>query len=534
MANGAATESDGYDAGSVRVVAFKVHPDGGPASQDVIELLRGASTSLGTAPTSLGEVDRWSDSLTHTLRQRGYPVGQVLMTQVDWQAAQQGGVPVFTAYPGRISGIRIDNKTRVNDDRLARLVTRAMCDAEPLEGNCLLRTGRLERSTQLLQDIPGVAIAKAPEFAPGAGVGDIDVQFDLAQRGKPFTGDVFFDNKGIDSTGLYRLGVMASGNNFLGLGENYALTVTGTEKRMWTGSLTGGVPIFDDGLRLTGGFTRQQYTINAVTRLVGVANTVQVGLLYPVTRGLDANVWVGGSYLHSRTKTEYSDFGFAAHSTLDALRFSLQANNGDRAQQLRSNIWSGEVALTAGHQSNDSAAYNAATRVAGNYAKLTGTGFGTYGLNRGGDLFLMGQFNGQYASKNLDPSEKLGVGGPNAVRAYRADEGSFDDGAILNAGLYKRVPIAIGHQLQFGVFSDVAIGRVNHNPWENWSSGYVGVPDVSNRRILAGYGVAVDWLTPIGATLSLSISKAYGFASSSWVDPGNKPVQYWLAVTWGR
>ncbi|RZT31775.1 ShlB/FhaC/HecB family hemolysin secretion/activation protein [Cupriavidus agavae] len=515
-------------------VEFRTLPAEGASSEAAVAVLRTSASRMAPVPTTLADVETWSEALTNTLRRNGFPVGQVLMTEEAWQATRQGQTPLFTVFPGRISGIRLDNQTRMKDAPLNRLATKAMCGTEPVAGTCLLQTARLERTTQLLQDLPGVAIGKAPEFSPGAGVGDIDVLFTLVEQGKPFTGDVFFDNKGIESTGLVQLGVTASGNNFLGMGESYALTLTGTEKRMWTGSLTGSVPVFDDGLRLTAGFTRQQYSINAATRLTGVANTAQAGLRYPITRGLDSNIWIGGSYLHSWTKVEFPILGSAAHSTLDALRVSLQANNGDRAQQLRSNIWSGEVALTAGHQSNDNTFYNAVTQVAGNYAKLTGSGFGTYGLNWGGDLFLMGQFNGQYASKNLDPSEKLGVGGPNAVRAYRADEGSFDDGVIVKAGLYKRIPVATGHQIQLGVFSDFAVGRVNHNPWNGWASSYVGIHDISNRRVLSGYGVGIDWLTPFGATLSASVSKAYGFASASWVDRGNKPVQYWLSLTWGR
>ncbi len=516
-----------------KAVEFSVFPAGSPAADSVVRVLQGAASRLGTTPATLAEVDQWSDSLTNALRQGGFPVGQVLLTEQNWRAARQGKPLVFTAFPGRIHEIQIDNQSRVKDVRLQRLITKALCGAEALDGVCLLQTSRLERATQLLQDVPGVAIAAAPQFSPGGGSGDINVRFSLAQRGDPITGDVFIDNKGIESTGLYRLGVTASGNNFFGLGESYALTLTGTEKKMWTGSLTGSMPILDDGLRVTGGFTRQQYSINAVTQVVGIANTLQAGLLYPITRGLDANIWAGASYLYSRTNTDYKNF-YVAHSTLNALRFSVQANNGDRAQQLRSDIWSGELALTVGHQSNDTPGWNAATQVAGAYGKFTTTGFGKYGLNRSGDLFLTGQVHGQLASKNLDPSEKLGVGGPNAVRAYRADEGSFDDGVVLNAGAYKRIPVAAGHQVQFGIFSDFAIGRVNHNPWPFWESTYINVPGVSNRRILSGYGLGIDWLTPIGATVSASISKAYGFSSTSWVDPGKKPTQYWLSVTWSK
>ncbi|WP_027214300.1 ShlB/FhaC/HecB family hemolysin secretion/activation protein [Burkholderia sp. WSM2232] len=513
-------------------VAFKVIPAGSRDEATMMKVLHEKAATLGNVPAHLGDVNRWSDRLTDALRQGGFPVVQVLMTDDDWRAAQKGATPVFTVYPGRIRKIVVKNKSRVDDARLQRLITHALCHGDQATDVCVLSMPRLERATQLLQDVPGVAIDKAPQFSPGQGVGDIEVTFSIAAKGKPMQADLIMDNQGIQSTGSYRFGVTASGNNYFGAGESYAFTLMGTDKKMWTGSLTGSVPVFDDGLRVTGGITRQQYTINAGTPVAGVATTAQAGVLYPFMRGLDTNVWGAASVLHSQAATTYKDYGFASHSTLDSVRFSVQADNGDRPQQLRTNILSGQAALTLGHQRNDDAALDAGPHRAGNYAKLTGFGFGTYALTRSGNLFLTGRVNSQLASRNLDASEKLTAGGPDAVRAYRADEVSFDEGVVINAGLYQRFPVATGHQLQLGVFSDFALGRVNHSPWANWEQSYVGVPGVTNTRTLAGYGASVDWLTPIGATVSASVSKPYGFSSASWVEPGKKPLQYWLSVTW--
>ncbi|WMY08746.1 ShlB/FhaC/HecB family hemolysin secretion/activation protein [Paraburkholderia phenoliruptrix] len=513
-------------------VSFKVIPAGSRDEAAMLKLLRDTAATLGSAPATLEDINRWSDRLTVALRQGGFPVAHVLMTDANWRAAQKGAQPVFAVFPGRIGKIAVQNKSRVDDAGLQRLVTHAMCGNDSAADACVLNMPRLERATQLLQDLPGVAIEKAPQFSPGAGVGDIDVVFSIAEKGKPMQADLILDNQGIESTGAYRFGVTASGNNYFGAGESYAFTLLSTDKKMWTGSLTGSVPIFDDGLRMTGGITRQQYSINAGTPVAGVATTGQAGVVYPFLRGLDASVWGGASLLHSQAATTYKDYGFATHSTLDSVRLSVQADNGDRPQQLRTNILSGQAALTLGHQRNDDAALDAGPQRAGNYAKLTGFGFGTYALTRSGNLFLTGRVNSQLASRNLDASEKLAAGGPDAVRAYRADEVSFDEGVVINAGLYQRFPIATGHQLQLGVFSDFAIGRVNHSPWKDWEKSYVGVPGVTNTRTLAGYGASVDWLTPVGATVSASVSKPYGFSSASWVEPGKKPLQYWMSVTW--
>ncbi|WP_233873437.1 ShlB/FhaC/HecB family hemolysin secretion/activation protein [Paraburkholderia adhaesiva] len=511
----------------------RVFPAGSPQEKTVQAALQHA-LHQGVLPTTLPEVDQWSARLTVALREGGFPLGQVLMTQEDWESHFRTGQMVFTAFPGRVSEIVVHNKSRVADDRLYRLVTHALCGAVKLDGGCLFQTSRFERTTQLLQDLPGVALDGAPRFGPGTGTGTVKVDFAVTQKGKPVSANVTVDNKGIETTGSVRAGLGVSANNYFGLGEEYAFTITGTDKRTWTGSLAGSIPVFSNGLRLTGGFVREQYAVFAGgTDLVGVADTFSAGFLYPFTRGLDRNVWGGLSMLHTNTSLEFSNFNVATHTRLDSVQLSLTANNGDRAQQLRTNVWSAQGALTLGHQSNDDPNDSGPHR-AGTYLKLAGTGFGTYALNRPGDLFLSGRITAQLSDRNLDPSEQLTLGGPTAVRAYPTDEPSADEGVIVNVGLYRRFSVATGHQIQPGLFVDYALARVNHSPWPDWASAFPGVPGVGNIRHLAGYGASVDWLTPIGATFSVSVSKAFGFSDDSWVEPGRKPMQYWLAVTWNH
>ncbi|WP_244817704.1 ShlB/FhaC/HecB family hemolysin secretion/activation protein [Caballeronia sp. Lep1P3] len=514
-------------------VGVKVVPAEGADALVVKQSMAVAIAKLGQAPATLNDVNRWSDALTAALRQSGYPLGQVLMTDADWRAAQAGAQAQFTVFPGRIRKIVVNNKSRVADARLQRLISHALCGSDGVNGVCLLRTSRLERATQLLQDLPGIALDGAPRFSPGAATGEVDVVFNIAQQGKPVRADLILDNKGVESTGTYRLGVTASANNLFHAGDAYAFTITGTDKKMWTGSLTGSAPIFDDGLRMTGGVTRQQYFINSLTPIKGVATTAQAGVQYPFARGLDANVWGGASFLHSQTSTDMGDVYGVTHGKLDSLQLTLTADNGERARALRTNLATGQIALTLGHQRNDDPS-EPITRRAGNYEKLSGTAFGTYALSKSGNLFVSGRVTGQLASRNLDGSEKLALGGPDAVRAYRADEGSADEGIVANIGLYQRIPVATGHQIQVGVFNDLGYGRVNHSPWDQWEQSYPGVPGVTNNRVLAGYGVSIDWLTPIGATVSASVSKPYRFSETSWVEPGKKPTQYWLSVTWSH
>lgn len=62
------------------------------------KVLREKAAMLGAAPSNLGDVNLWSERLTDALRQGGFPVAQVLMTDDDWRAAQRGAQPVFAVY----------------------------------------------------------------------------------------------------------------------------------------------------------------------------------------------------------------------------------------------------------------------------------------------------------------------------------------------------------------------------------------------------------------------------------------------------
>ena len=528
---GQATDASPAPAFSVQ---FHVVPDQGADNAAVTAPLERARDALGEPPATLDAVSKWSDRLTNALRQGGFPVGQVLMTQGDWDAVKRTKTYVFSVFPGRISSIKIKNSSRVSDDRLARLVTKALCGTDDLQGSsCLLETKRLERATQLLQDVPGVGMDGAPQISAGAGVGDVAVEFPLRELGKPVQASAVVNNNGIKTTGAYQYGVTMSGNNLFHAGDSYYATALVTDKGEWTGTAGASTPLGSEGLRLAGSVARSQYSVNDVTPIVGKSTVSQVGLQYPFARGLDSNIWGGVWFVHNRSGSDLTDFGVGTHSTINSLQLSLTADNGDRAKQLRTDRWSAQGAVTYGHNSNDDTSDSVVQR-RGDYAKATGTLFGSYGLNRSGDLFLTGQTSGQLASRNLDGSERLSLGGPFAVRAYRADEGSVDEGVVANTGIYQRFPVATGHQLQVGVFMDAAWGKVNRFPWLGWESSYVGVPDVTNIRKLAGYGVGLGWLTPIGATVSLSAARPFGFSKPSWIDPDGQPTQYWLALSWSQ
>jgi hemolysin activation/secretion protein len=120
----------------------------------------------------------------------------------------------------------------------------------------------------------------------------------------------------------------------------------------------------------------------------------------------------------------------------------------------------------------------------GRFNKL---GFSAMRLQRVTDtISLYAAVNGQVASKNLDSSEKMELGGMNAVRAYPEGEAYADQGYVLTLEarlLLPKFSQQMPGQVHLIGFVDTGSVTINKNPW--------GPGD--NRRTLSGAGVGLNW-----------------------------------------
>jgi hemolysin activation/secretion protein len=99
---------------------------------------------------------------------------------------------------------------------------------------------------------------------------------------------------------------------------------------------------------------------------------------------------------------------------------------------------------------------------------------------------LYAAINGQLASKNLDISEKMELGGMYGVRAYPEGEAYGDEGYLLNLEARLRLPKFSEQQpgqVHLIGFVDTGTITVNKEPW------LAG----TNRRTLSGAGIGINW-----------------------------------------
>jgi hemolysin activation/secretion protein len=106
----------------------------------------------------------------------------------------------------------------------------------------------------------------------------------------------------------------------------------------------------------------------------------------------------------------------------------------------------------------------------------------------GGPVSIYGSINGQAASKNLDISEKMELGGMNAVRAYPEGETFGDQGYVATAEARWDLPKygSMPGQVQLVAFVDHGSVTQNKRPWNGGD----------NHRTLSGAGVGAVWSDP--------------------------------------
>ena len=126
-------------------------------------------------------------------------------------------------------------------------------------------------------------------------------------------------------------------------------------------------------------------------------------------------------------------------------------------------------------------------RTNGSYGKLA---FSAARLQNITDSFsLYAGINGQFASKNLDISEKMGLGGPYAVRAYPVGEAYADEGYVLTLEARLRLPKfseSLPGQFHLVGFVDTGSVTINKNPFPGSA--------VPNERTLSAAGFGATWV----------------------------------------
>lgn len=421
-------------------------------------------------------------------RLNGYPFAKAVVRVQEFQ----DDTLKLTVLEGRYGAIKV-----IGEPALAEGAAPFLTALRPGE---LLAAAPLERTVLVLDGIPGLAVI--PSVSPGAELGTSDLAIALRMNTLQ-GGDVGVDNAGSRYTGYYRAHVSYYRNSLSRFGDRASLLLMVTDQGMLLGSLDYDQPLGGHGLRWQVGFSRVSYTLGeeyAALDATGLARVWSTALSYPLLRSQSTNVTLSVGLLHKDLRDDFAAVSIEEAKTTFSVPIGLRFDRRDGF--LGGAVSYGGLSWTSGHLTLDDSmtATDAVTaRKAGNYGKVN------FDLARiqsfTPDLSLYGRFAAQWATGNLDSSERLAIGGFEGVRAYPVGEGSGDAGWLAQIELRR----TIGDFAPYLLY-DASHARINHRPWD-------AVSDQS--RSLSGVGLGVRYAHDLWS----------GNLNISWRLDGGEPTQ---------
>jgi hemolysin activation/secretion protein len=500
----AATAEPAVAAASVKIVVQRLHIAGASAYPEA--QLLAVSGFVAGSELSLADLRQCAARIAAFYHRNGYVLAQAYLPQQDIK----DGVVTIAVLDGRYGKVVLRNTSRVAD-RVANGVL------DGLDAGAPITIDPLEHRLLLLSDLPGVQVQST--LVPGAAPGSADLVVDLAP-GRRVAGSVDADNAGNRYTGAARIGATVSLNEPAGQGDVATLRV-----------LTSG-----SGLN----YARLAYQAQVGNTTVGAAYSALRYALQREFSPLDAHgtaqvasVFAGYPLIRSRATN------LTAQIDVDAKRFEDKVGATASVADKTAHVFVASLAgdhrdgFGGGGSTNYGLAWSAGTidvqtpllraadalsaQTDGHYDKLSFNAARSQRVTD--DLSLYAAANGQRASKNLDVSEKMELGGMYGVRAYPEGEAYADQGYVLNVEARLALARFVGAmpgQLQLIGFIDHGSVSADRNPWT------AGV----NHRSLSGAGIGLSWSD--NNNLSVRAYYAHKVGNAPALSAPDSAGRFWL------
>lgn len=426
---------------------------------------------------TLAQVQERADRMTNFYKNSGYVVARALVPAQD----VRDGMVEIQVLEGRYGLIDIRNATEVSEHRIRDLL------GEIKEG-ALIYGPTLEKRILIVSDLAGIRPKATLE--PGQATGLSDLVLEIV-AGPATEYSLTADNAGNRFTGKNRLSGAFAWNSPAGIGDRLAASAVWSGEGLLSMRLAYDVPVGSSGLRAGPYVSRTTYLLGESFRSLdahGTAQTFGALLGFPLIRSSALNVRavaagearrledvVGATNSTNRKRADLVQAGIAGDMRDDFLAGALTAFQGT---------------LTIGKLMLDNSTFAAidaaGPRTEGGYRKFVASVYRVQNLSE--DWRLGASYSGQWASKNLDSSEKMSVGGLIGVRAYPLGESPGDNVQLLQLELrYQGPQLGRGQISPYGFF-DAAHSKIFRN---NFTSS-----EFKNVRDLAGYGPGAEWSVP--------------------------------------
>lgn len=469
--------------------------------------LQALVAGLAGGEHSLAELDAAAARITRYYRARGYVVARAYIPAQD----VKNGVVVIDIIEGRVGQHRIDNRSRLSDERAYAYLSQVK-DGEVIRGE------QIERSLLLLNDTPGVGGSRAT-LQPGASVGTSDLIVEL-NHAALVSGNFEIDNYGNRYTGEYRSSATVNLNSPLRIGDQLTVSGLASGQDLNYGRIAYQFPVASASLRMGAAYFDVRYHLGkdfSTLSAHGKANSGSVFGVYTFIRSQSSNL-TETLTLEKKKLTDYVDA--TATVTDKDVRLAKLGLTGNHQDTLGGGgISSADLSVVIGQLTINSpgalAIDQASARSNGRYTRVSCSVSRLQRLTDNNRFYL--SFSGQRADKNLDSSEKFSLGGAYGVRAYPQGEGIGDEGYLAILELRHRLT----GSAQGILFYDTGSVTINRSPFS---------PAAPNTRNLSGTGFGANVML-VGLQIKASLAWRTGGGQPTSIPAGavNTP-NFWLQV----
>ena len=433
-------------------------PEGQPFSQKRLEAIAGRAENRDI---TVEDLDRVLSELSDYARHHGYPAAYAYVPE---QKARDGILTVRMAL-GRYDEIVVDNQAGPRAEKRARRLIAGLKPGDVVEEKSL-ETGLFN-----INEMYGVTARGT--LVPGRSEGTSSLHVTLTP-GKRQGVTIYTDNYGSKSSGRYRYGIQA---DFMGLGSsNSRLTIGGmlSNDHLHNYNIGYEMQVGRSGTRLGLSHSRMDYELGSLFQALGargIANTTSLYGYTPLWKTVGSSLGLTYGLDYRQITDEMRQVGisikkhsYAAHAGLEGM---WRSGKGTAVQ--------GTLLGYYGRMSSDSRwgdVLGKAGDTLGTFSKGT---LDLTALQRlGHSTDILWKFQGQLASRNLDSSERLYLGGAHGVRAYPSGAGAGDTGALTTLEVRWHTPakgLTLSAYLDAGTVNAAKDGSLGSETLKGWGIG---------------------------------------------------------------
>lgn len=461
----------------IRVAAFQVNGVTRFTQEEVSGILKPfVGKELDT-----NEIHRAADELNRFYRTAGYFTAKVFIPPQN-----VADVIVLDVYEGYLdsNGIEVINKgKRIDASVVQGILQTNLKPEQPIQ------RANYERALLIAEDLPGVTTSSM--LYPGEYVGTARLRTTLTDL-PLFSGNVDIDNFGAESTGQTRLGTTLYLNSPTLVGDQLVARLVTSGSRSNYAYLTYLRPISSYGTRLGASVDYFGYDADHINNLGysnGHATDMRLYLTHPIIRSRHGNLNLR-SDLSQLNINDSNDLQINGKRHINTLSVALQGDDdhawmGAGLTIFNTAITTGVVAVegNTAYRNRD----DATVRTDGGFTRLNLNVSRLQYLNAQWSIF--GRLSGQWASTNLDSSQKFYLGGATSISGYPVGEASGDAGAEAHLELRRDFVAPWNGTLTAGLFYQYGWVKNHENTWPGWQGSN---PVIQNDITLKSFGLSAS------------------------------------------